>query len=104
VTVDGASSMIVGLNRIGLSRSGYTSEQIAQLKEAYKLIYRQGLKWREVIAALQTEYIEGPATVYAEFLSGGSRGFLAERRPPRAATIKLHRDEPAQPGYQSKAS
>jgi UDP-N-acetylglucosamine acyltransferase len=104
VTVDGGSSMIVGLNRVGLSRSGYTSDEIAQLKEAYKLIYRQGLKWREVLEALRVEFPAGPAADYAVFLSGGTRGFLAERRPPRAATIKLHRDEPAQPEYQSKAS
>jgi UDP-N-acetylglucosamine acyltransferase len=103
VTVDGGSSMIVGLNRVGLTRAGFDAAQIAQLKEAYKLIYRRGLLWKDVLAALDEEFPTGAAAEFLPFLSGGSRGFLPERRPPRAATIKLHDHRDDEPGYQTKA-
>jgi UDP-N-acetylglucosamine acyltransferase len=108
VLVDGGSSMIVGLNRVGLARGGFTPDQITQLKEAYKLIYRRGLLWADVLTALAEEFPEGPASELVPFLSSGKRGFLPERRPPRAATIKLHVDEPEtetpkEQTYQAKA-
>ena len=52
VTVDGGSTMIVGLNRVGLRRAGFTSEQMSELKAAYRTIYRGGLAWNEMLAAL----------------------------------------------------
>lgn len=36
-----------GLNSEGMRRNGFTAEQIARVKEAYKLIYRQGLSLQE---------------------------------------------------------
>lgn len=89
VTVDGHSSTIVGLNVIGLRRNGYTSDQIQQLKRAYRIIYRSGYRWSEVLDALRAEFADGPAAEYLPFLSEGKRGFVPERRLPRAATIKL---------------
>jgi UDP-N-acetylglucosamine acyltransferase len=93
VTVDGVSGLIVGLNLIGLHRAGYSREEIDQLKSAYRRIYRSGLKWRDLIDTLRAEYPTGPAAEYAKFFSGGTRGFVQERRSPPKATIKLHRDE-----------
>jgi len=95
VTVDGDSSTIVGLNVVGLRRAGFTTDQISELKSAYRLIYRQGYTWREVLVALQKEFAEGAATDFYRFMSGGTRGFTPERRTPEGATIKLrvHQDE-----------
>ncbi len=89
VTIDGITGCVVGLNLIGLRRNGYTSEEVIQLKAAYRLIYRRGLKWSEVLEQLRADFIEGPAAIYAEFLSGGKRGFVQERRVPPGATIKF---------------
>jgi UDP-N-acetylglucosamine acyltransferase len=89
VTIDGISGCVVGLNLVGLRRNGFTSDDIIQLKTAYRLIYRRGLKWSEVLEQLKSDFPAGPAAVYSEFLSGGTRGFVQERRMPPGATIKL---------------
>lgn len=102
VTVDGVSHRIVGLNLIGLRRAGLTSDQIAQLKEAYRLIYRSGLKWSEVLAQLEQRYPSGPATYFREFLGSGRRGFIGERRRPAAVTLKLRRPAELDPPATTK--
>jgi UDP-N-acetylglucosamine acyltransferase len=90
VMVEGAGqSEIVGLNKIGLKRNGYTTEQILQLKEAYRVIYRQGLRWNEVLSILKTDFSTGPAAAFHEFLKAGKRGFVQERRISRKATLKI---------------
>ncbi|MFM7291900.1 MAG: acyl-ACP--UDP-N-acetylglucosamine O-acyltransferase [Planctomycetia bacterium] len=87
--VDGQSSCIVGLNIVGLRRSGHTAEDIASLKAAYRVIYRRGLPWKDVLEALRRDFPTGPATHLLDFLSGGTRGFSQERRAPPAATLRL---------------
>ena len=87
--LDGQSGCIVGLNVVGLRRSGHTSEDIAALKSAYRLVYRRGLPWKDVLEALRTEFTSGPVTQLLDFLSAGTRGFVQERRAPPAATLRL---------------
>jgi UDP-N-acetylglucosamine acyltransferase len=85
----GGPSEVVGLNKVGLRRSGYTSDEIVQLKEAYRVIYRQGLRWSEVLEILQRDFSTGPAAAFHEFLKSGKRGFIQERRISRKATLKI---------------
>jgi UDP-N-acetylglucosamine acyltransferase len=89
VTVDGVSSHVVGLNLVGLRRNGYTDEAILQLKSAYRIIYRSGLTWGEILATLQREYQSGPAAAYYEFLRHARRGIMQERRGPVKSTIRI---------------
>lgn len=104
VTVDGASGLVVGLNQIGLRRAGHRSEEIARLKEAYRLIYRSGLSWNEILSRLSEEFNEGLAARYWQFLSTTTRGITAERRLPPGATIKLRRDtDAAEVEYRARA-
>ncbi len=92
VMVDGRSGLIVGLNLVGLRRNGYTASDVAQLKAAYRVIYRQGLRWTDVLETLKAEFTEGPAAMFHPFLSQGTRGFVQERRMPPTATLKLRRE------------
>ena len=103
VTVDGLSSLVVGLNQIGLRRAGYKLEEIRQLKAAYRVIYRSGLAWAEVLKQLKSEFSDGPAAVFYRFLSTTTRGITPERRLPPGATIKLRRDTEDQPQIRAKA-
>lgn len=89
VTVDGQTTRICGLNLIGLRRRGFKLDDVRQLKAAYRLIYRQGLTWREVLDALEQQFRSGPAAAFYEFFSGGKRGFTLERRTPQDATLPL---------------
>jgi UDP-N-acetylglucosamine acyltransferase len=95
VTVDGKCTFVVGLNLVGLRRSGMTAADINQLKAAYRLIYRSGLRWTEILERLAQEFATGPAALFHEFFSGGKRGFTPERRLPR--TYKLKDEKTAEP-------
>jgi len=92
VTIDGLSSLVVGLNQIGLRRAGYDTETIRQLKVAYRVIYRSGLTWSEILRRLKSECCAGPAAAFYKFLSATARGIVAERRAPPQATIRLRTD------------
>jgi UDP-N-acetylglucosamine acyltransferase len=87
--LDGQSGCIVGLNIVGLRRSGHSAEDIATLKSAYRTIYRRGLPWKDVLDALLAEFNAAPVAHLREFLAGGSRGFSQERRTPPSATLRL---------------
>ncbi len=87
--VDGQSGCIVGLNIVGLRRSGHSSEEIADLKAAYRVVYRRGLPWKDVLEALRAEFTAGPVTHLLEFLTSGSRGFTQERRAPPSTTLRI---------------
>jgi UDP-N-acetylglucosamine acyltransferase len=89
VTIDGQSSYVVGLNQIGLRRAGHTSETVLQLKAAYRLIYRSGLRWNEILERLRREFTTGLAAEFHPFLAATVRGIISERRLPPHATIKL---------------
>jgi UDP-N-acetylglucosamine acyltransferase len=89
VTVDGRTSDVVGLNLIGLRRNGFDDEGITQLKAAYRLIFRSGLTWNEILVELQREFTTGPAAIYYDFLRRGKRGILQDRRGPVRSTIKI---------------
>ncbi|MBM4004274.1 MAG: acyl-ACP--UDP-N-acetylglucosamine O-acyltransferase [Planctomycetes bacterium] len=87
--IDGATSRVVGLNRVGLRRNGFTEDQLVQLKAAYKIMYRSGMTWTEVVEELKSQFNTGAAARYATFIQSGKRGFVPERRLPRRATIKI---------------
>lgn len=86
--LDGHSGCVVGLNVVGLRRSGHSADDIADLKAAYRTIYRRGLAWKDVLAALEREFTSATVAHLAQFLGGGSRGFSQERRSP-PTTLRL---------------
>lgn len=90
VLTDGDGGMIVGLNRVGIRRSGMDAGAAAELKAAYRLIYRQGLPFDEMVAALEQAFPIGPAAEFAGFFKSGKRGFVQERRSPPKVAIRLH--------------
>lgn len=103
VTVDGASGFVVGLNLIGLRRNGFSAEQINELKGAYRVIYRSGLRWTEVLERLGDQFPSSVAGHFLEFFQGGTRGFTPERRVPPTATLKLSEAAPVEHEQLKKA-
>ena len=104
VTVDGRTSCIVGLNSIGLRRAGLSSDEIQQLKEAYRVIYRSGLKWADTLQRLREEFTHGPAAEFYPFLLVTNRGVVQERRVPRKATLPLPVPSQREDAAERKAS
>ncbi|MGD9646373.1 MAG: acyl-ACP--UDP-N-acetylglucosamine O-acyltransferase [Pirellulales bacterium] len=89
VTVDGNTTQVVGLNLIGLRRAGFVDADILSLKAAYRLIYRSGLRWVDMLERLANEFVTGPAASFAPFFHSGKRGFVQERRGPVPATLRI---------------
>ncbi len=54
VTVSGRPAEPRGINAEGLKRRGFDSEQIRNIREAYRVLYRRGLKLEEALTALDT--------------------------------------------------
>ena len=52
VTVSGEKARAKGVNTEGLKRRGYSSEQIQQVRRAYKLLYRSGVPLEDAKAQL----------------------------------------------------
>ncbi len=53
VVVEGRPAEPRGVNLEGLKRRGFTTEQQRNIREAYRIVYRQGLKLEEAVAALE---------------------------------------------------
>jgi UDP-N-acetylglucosamine acyltransferase len=101
--IDGQTGCIVGLNVVGLRRSGHSAEDVSDLKAAYRTIYRRGLPWKDVLEALRTEFDSGPVQHLRQFLSSGSRGFSQERRAPPAPTLRLRIPDDEPVGVRARA-
>lgn len=82
VTVDGLTSRVAGINRVGLRRSGFSSAQISRLKDAYSVIYRQGNTWKDVLETLRTQFNQGEESLLYDMLSSSSRGIIPARIQP----------------------
>lgn len=98
VLVDGGTTMVVGLNRVGLRRAGLSPDQVAELKSAYRIVYRSELSWDESADRIAAQFADGAAIELANFLRSGRRGFLQERRTPPGAVLRVFssgaREEP----------
>lgn len=77
VVVSGRPAEPRGINVEGLKRRGFTSEQIRDVREAYRTVYRQGLTLEEATSALAA-----PAKAdervgrFVASLRGGTRGLV----------------------------
>ena len=89
VTIDGLTSRVVGLNRVGLRRRGLPPNQISQMKEAYRIVFRSGMLTRDALTELDARFAEGPARHFYNFLAASKRGFVHERRSPRGAAVRM---------------
>lgn len=103
VTLDGLSSHVVGLNTIGLRRAGYALEDIRQLKQAYRIIYRSGLSWNDILQQLQEEFPEGCAAQFHQFMATTTRGIMTERRLPPGAVVRIRDEERSEPRLRTRA-
>jgi UDP-N-acetylglucosamine acyltransferase len=90
VLTDGGTALIVGLNRVGLQRAGLTRAEMLELKAAYRLIYREGLTFDEMVRTLENRFESGVASEFAAFFRSGTRGFIQERRSPPKVALRIH--------------
>ena len=77
VLASGRPAVPRGINAKGLKRRGFSSDQISNVREAYRVLYRQDLKLKEAVQTLE-KYAESQEEVVAflESVRKSSRGLI----------------------------
>ena len=66
-----------GLNAIGLERKSFTKEQISNLKKAYKIFFREGLRAEEALEKISNECEQDEnIEIFVDSIQSSSRGVL----------------------------
>jgi UDP-N-acetylglucosamine acyltransferase len=74
-TAQGDRAELVGLNTVGLTRHGFTVEQITRIKEAYRILFRSKLGLNEALAKVRAEHGGNPEIdELMDFITRSTRG------------------------------
>ncbi len=77
VMVMGTPAVPRGINAEGLRRRGFTTEQVRQIKDAYKIVYRSKLRLEEALAELRKREPEQPVlTPMIESMAASERSIV----------------------------
>lgn len=68
---------ILGLNVVGMRRSGLGPEDRSAVKEAFRILYRSGLNVSQALAQMKAKFASGPAAEFAAFIEASKRGICA---------------------------
>jgi UDP-N-acetylglucosamine acyltransferase len=64
----------IGINVVGLQRAGVSDQDVTELKRAYRLLYRSGLKLLAALDRILIECGSSHAQQFVEFIRGSERG------------------------------
>lgn len=77
VMCEGNRANARGLNVEGMKRRGFTPEQISAVKQAYKLLYREGLNYDDACARItEMAKTEPVLAVFTDFFARSKRGIV----------------------------
>ncbi|MBB1485033.1 acyl-ACP--UDP-N-acetylglucosamine O-acyltransferase [Oceanospirillum sediminis] len=65
-----------GINAEGLKRRGFSPESIAELRRAYKVIFRRGLRLETALAELEADTVSDELAVLINSLKASTRGIV----------------------------
>ena len=66
-----------GLNKIGLQRKGFSTEDIQDISDAYRIIYRNELVTEKAIETIENNYIDNDIILkISEFLRDSKHGII----------------------------
>jgi UDP-N-acetylglucosamine acyltransferase len=63
-----------GVNSVGLKRAGFSPDEISRLRQAYRLLFRSGLKLEDALQQIDKEVPGEHARHLVEFIRGSERG------------------------------
>ena len=69
---------VKGLNMVGLKRAGFTYPQVLALKQAYKLLFKSGLKLEDALQRIETENPTEHTLHVARFVRASRRGICRD--------------------------
>ena len=88
VIADGRPARVCGLNSVGIARAGINEEARRDLKKAYRLLFRSGMKLSEAIVAMEQELDSSePVEHLLRFLRNVNRGICRSRREEEATEL-----------------
>ncbi len=67
-----------GLNLVGLTRAGFSGQDIAALKKAYRILYRSSLKLEDALRRIETELDSEHTRHLVRFVRASKRGICRE--------------------------
>ena len=67
-----------GLNLVGLRRAGFSNDEIAALKAAYKILYKSGLKLEDSLKRIESELHTEHTSHLVAFIRSSKRGICRE--------------------------
>jgi UDP-N-acetylglucosamine acyltransferase len=75
--VSGARGEVMGINVVGLQRAGFTEEQVARVKDTYRIFFRSKLSQQEALAQIRAEMGQHPEIAHwIRFVEGAERGVM----------------------------
>ena len=81
VIADGRPARVCGLNSVGIARAGLSEESRRNLKKAYRMLYRSGMKLSEAITMMEQDLdLSEPVEHLLRFLRNVDRGICRSRR------------------------
>jgi UDP-N-acetylglucosamine acyltransferase len=76
-TVSGSRGELAGVNTVGLQRAGMGDEQIARVKEAYRVVFRSKMPVAEALAQVKAEMGAHPEIAhFVAFCEASTRGLM----------------------------
>ena len=73
-------NLLVGINVIGLKRGGFDTKSRIEIKRAFKLVYRSGLRVREALAEAEKGEWGAEAREFFDFIRSSKRGTCTSNR------------------------
>ncbi|MEY2498906.1 MAG: UDP-N-acetylglucosamine acyltransferase [Verrucomicrobiota bacterium] len=78
--VTAVANYALGINSVGLRRAGISAAERADIKRAFKLLYRSGLNTKQALDKAKEMQFKLPARELFDFVAdAGARGFVAYR-------------------------
>jgi len=76
VMVSGYPAEAHGLNTVGLERRGFDPDTIAELRRAYKIIFRKSFNLQEAISEIKAMSGQAHVQLLLDFLENSTRGIV----------------------------
>ena len=77
ITVAHTPPAYAGINSIGLRRRGFTSEQVEQIQQIYRILFQSGLNNTAACEAIEKEFGDSESAQYVlSFVRGSERGII----------------------------
>lgn len=81
--VDGNPGVTRGLNLVGLQRAAFSSETIAELRAAFRILFRKGLNATQAVELLREGELGRETAVLVDFAATTKRGLTPGRKGVR---------------------